>query len=99
MKTSSDRWIEHLKDIHPLLALPGRPAVESGAGDKAEGGASLSARRWAANKIEMDTASATDAAAAREERERAARLREEGYDNPFVTWAGLAAAVVIGILG
>jgi hypothetical protein len=99
MKTSSDRWIEHLKDIHPLLALPGRPAVESGAGDKAEGGASLSARRWAANKIEMDTASATDAAVAREERERAARRREEGYDNPFVTWAGLAAAVVIGILG
>src|ERR1700720_413859 len=98
MTTSSNRWIEHLKDIHPLLA-PHRPAVESGADDKAEGGVSLSARRWAANKIEMDAASAADAAVAREERDRAARRREEGYHNPFVTWAGLAVAVVIGILG
>jgi len=104
MTTSSNRWIEHLKDIHPLLAPPSQPvkkvpAVESGAGDKAEGGASLSARRWAANKIEMDAASAADAAVVREEREKAARLREEGYNNPFVTWTGFAVAVVIGILG
>ena len=102
--SSSNRWIERLKDLHPLLmpskgSVPKGPTAERGEGDKAGEGASPSARRWAAEKIEMDAAAAADDAAASVKREREARRREEEYDNPFVTWAGFAVAAVIAVLG
>jgi len=54
---------------------------------------------WAARQAEIDAASKADAEAARRSRDAVARVRERHYDNQATTWAGIAIAAVMVLLG
>lgn len=54
---------------------------------------------WSVRQAEIDAASRRDAEAARHAREAAGRQTERDYDNSSVTWAAIAAVIIIALLG
>lgn len=54
---------------------------------------------WAVRQAEIDAASRQDSAAARQERERAARQAERDYDNDATTWAAVVALIIVAGIG